>query len=699
MSDVRATASVSPPTSASTPRWFDVTVIAGAIALTSVTGIGMVLAMAGHFHWWIALGVGGVVTVAAVWTSIRLLTPTSQDGPPCHWWAIAAVAVALFSCGWAWFAPSEHVLIDRDPGSYVATARWLSTHGTLEVENAKSAFAGVPGLTFDSAAVYDMHDGRLQFQFDHGASVAAATAEGALGTWGLWRIGGFVGAWGLLALFAVAVLVTRRPWAGLVVMVGVGASLPYIGISRDLYSEPFVLLLLWAGVLACAIGFLRSSWWFTAVGALMVGATTWFRIDGLLYVAILIALTGLATLVRDTEVRRVRLRQMVVAWIAAAVAVVLSFVDLRRFAGQYATLLRSQYLQLGALCVAAGVVMVALAVAWPRMVTRLRWSDPGRSRVATALGAVVAVVMLAALWVRPLVQTARSVPMWGTLNAVQVAEGHPLDPTRTYAEHSLVWMSWYLGPVLLLSGVIGAGLLTRRFVRGTVGAAGAAVLGLLVVGGGLYWWNPNITADHLWVMRRFVPAAIPALLIAATAAVACAIPLLARWLPSRWPGIVAVVLTVVGLVFVIDATAPVALPTEQRGMESVVKQACTLLGPRAAVIVVGDTERNVLPQSIRSWCNVPVAASVHVKLTPDQLAGFRVAAARSGRLPRLVSFDRSAVRNLPVRIDGSSSPIVPPRRLEHTLTRRPGRYLDSKEDFYLPARLQLVVSSPVPAND
>src|SRR5262249_55523996 len=103
--------------------------------------------------------------------------------------------------------------------------------------------------------------------------------------------------------------------------------------------------------------------------------------------------------------------------------------------------------------------------------------------------------------------------------------GLPIDGTRGYVEHSLSWVSWYLGwPLLAAAGVAAVVLTWRglgrpgvRWLPRLLGCAGAAAPTLL---------GPGITPDRPWADRRLVVGVIPAMVLLATWA--CAE--LVRWL-------------------------------------------------------------------------------------------------------------------------------------------------------------------------
>ncbi len=112
------------------------------------------------------------------------------------------------------------------------------------------------------------------------------------------------------------------------------------------------------------------------------------------------------------------------------------------------------------------------------------------------------------------------------LEEIQRREGLPIDATRTYAEFSMEWLSWYVGVPILLLGCLGvAAAVFRALGRDMSWSVRTACLSLLVPAA-VYIYRPSINPDHIWAMRRFLPIVIPGFLISAM--------VVAGWLTSRF---------------------------------------------------------------------------------------------------------------------------------------------------------------------
>ena len=130
-------------------------------------------------------------------------------------------------------------------------------------------------------------------------------------------------------------------------------------------------------------------------------------------------------------------------------------------------------------------------------------SDSWRGARVRRGAAWVVGVTLAIAWVfRPLGPRETWAPGPSVLNFVatlQKASGLPVQANRTYAEQTMRWLEWYIGPVALGLAIAGMCILVLRSIRG---GSGAAAILLFELGGvtALYLWNPNVVPDQ--VSRR-----------------------------------------------------------------------------------------------------------------------------------------------------------------------------------------------------
>jgi hypothetical protein len=259
-----------------------------------------------------------------------------------------------------------------------------------------------------------------------------------------------------------------------------------------------------------------------------------------------------------------------------------------------------------------------------------------------------------------------------------------VDATRAYWERSMVWMGWYLGPVTVAAAIIAAALLARALVRrrSVDALAGVALLGPMSV---LYLWRAHATPDQVWVMRRFLISALPALVLLAFGLVAA----LARWLPPRLPRLVplsaALAIGSIGVAYPLMAVVPVAAMTEQRGDLKVVEDACRIVGPHAAIVVLRDPRGHLYktaPPALRGWCGATVAVAASKNPNPADLMHLAALSATRGLTLWVVAGTSATIRSVfPNTSIARTREVTDAHLLERTLLSRPKHY--ASEHFSL----------------
>jgi len=289
--------------------------------------------------------------------------------------------------------------------------------------------------------------------------------------------------------------------------------------------------------------------------------------------------------------------------------------------------------------------------------------------------------------------------------ALQLRQGLPVDGGRTYAEHSVQWVSWWLGVPALVLALAGAAWLAAR--AGAAWRDGAPLppwTGPLVVALGstaLTLYRPGITPDHPWADRRLVPVVLPATVVLATAALAVGVRALTRagaptggrgpvrGLPKRAPAAlrvaVAACAAAVLLVPAALATAPVAGERTERGEVAAVRRACAAFGPADTAVLLGSRAGNEWPQVLRGVCGVPalaVRATRARAVPPGTLDRVVRGIEAAGRRPVLVTADGERVLS---DVGARARRVVDLRTTEDArlLTRRPGAGVPLDVDLWL----------------
>ncbi|MGB7982792.1 MAG: hypothetical protein WCF36_18580, partial [Candidatus Nanopelagicales bacterium] len=513
----------------------------------------------------------------------------------------------------------EVLLVQRDPGFLTLQGAWLVDHTDprIPIQTAAEVAAAVPSARVTSDAFWLVGD-HLDAQGAKAFPALIAMVGWAAGLRGVLAANLLIGTVGLLAVYDVARRLIGPRW-GLVPMVGLALSTPMIYFSRSAFTEPTNIVLTFGG-LAVLWGASRDPrMWRFALGGAMVGATALSRIDGAAVSAGLILGLGVVAVAAGRSQRRTWLRGLVVASAMALLMVGLGYLDLARNSPGYLADHRSLYVQLIGLLVACLVAVAGLGALLH--VGRLHpWMVAHRSMLAgVAAGSVVlGAVLLASrpLWLQRNLIEPGSGQAW-FIAAAQRAAGVAVEGTRSYDEMTVTWLVWYLGPITVLLAVIGAALMLRGAV---LRWRPELVVFLATVGvpALLYLYRPAITPDHIWAMRRFLPAVLPAVLLCA----AWVLPAVFQASRTRGQRIGAWSLVVSILLAPLVTWGTLVTTTEYGGRADQVAEICTQVQGGRVVVVRGQSPP-WLP-TLRIRCDADV-----VEVGPDtsraELAAIRAA--------------------------------------------------------------------------
>ncbi len=665
------------------PRWFELAVLSAAAFIAGFGLAALALAVVSSFSVVLVIAVSLNAGLLCVLGVLRLpeRASSAKAGPS----AIAAVAITVVVVaamttmnGWA---KAQHVLTDRDPGVYLVTGKWLAEQGQLPVEAAVGPFArsdavdpappvksgGSPLGFFPSGYPDDPSPtAELQPQFVHLYPSLLGTADWIGGNRLAQSLPALIGGVALLALFVLAAR-WMQPWAAAGATIAVAVSLPQAFFSRDTFSEVPVQLFLCAGIALAVRAFDGDDDRIgpALVAGILLGASVATRVDAL------IALVAVPLWMSARWIERPRLvsRRVLFLGVGATVGIAVAVVDLLWRSRPYYELHRTEILSQVALFVAATIAAFGAALLIPRWAS-LRTHVTRWRRPIAWVGAIATVAVGAFAWfVRPHIETTTETAN-GLVEFLQNAEGLAINSLRRYYEHSMEWLSWYLGPVTLALGVLGVAIAVWWVVLGRGRRSGLALaLGVFLAPTVVYLWRARAVPDQMWVMRRFLPVTIPGV------AIACFAVLGIMWRTRDVLfRVLAVLVGISAVVVPAVVLQPVWRASTQKGMQAATDVLCAQIGPDAAVVVLQDNGLDqVMTQTIRSWCDVPAAGATDLF---DAVAARQLAARWRplGRQLVVVGSDPahvSAVAPVPV-VDIQ---VTNPRELEQTLTRVPSHYV------------------------
>ncbi|HEX3715835.1 MAG TPA: hypothetical protein VHV09_23790 [Trebonia sp.] len=562
---------------------------------------------------WLALT---AAAVPYVWRRIPSVTGsadwgTSGEGqakPTPRWvlWTLAGIAIVFGAVQAAYHG--QFVIVQLDAASYMQFANWISHHGSLPIPNNAAAFGNAPGLTYASAAFYQV-----------GSSIVPQFMAGLpmLLSLGFWAGGARVALFwapvlGALGLFTFGGLVARLVgprWAPLATVV-LGIGLPESYTARNTYSETLAQIL-FLGALCLWIdaqradrgeedaGRYRSHWKTHArsashvlagVTGLLFGITLLVRIDGPADILLVVPYCGLLVLRRQ--------RQVIALVAGLVIGLLYGAVDGAFLTRPYLEV-NHQSVKYMIVAFALAIVVTAAAVWWlRRRGSELRFV-PGR-RLLNAV-TVLPFVIIAAFLVRPYVER-----NWHALQ---------------YAPLSLHWIYWYAGAAAIVLGVIASAMIGRRCMKGE---APLWVLPLLTFAWAICWFllRPAITPHQPYASRRLVPAVLPGLILLAVWLIA--------WLTRKSRAVhlvnvpaylqrsprVFVTAVCAAAIFLPPLIGNYGLGIKAGGLGTTrtyvgevaaVDAICKAIPANSSVLIADYTLNQNFAQAIRGTCDVPVA--------------------------------------------------------------------------------------------
>jgi hypothetical protein len=439
-------------------------------------------------------------TAIVVLLTWRLL----PSGRACDWrTAMGSMAAVVVAGGWFLLnLPylSERVQVNRDPSVYTLAAMWLLDHTSPSIP--------VHELS-SSAPGFGRVDGALGPQGYHLVSGISASAGWLFGEeavlWGNLACGAAT----LLGLYVLGTRVLGALWA-LIPVLGLAGSLPMLEFSRALYSEPIAMTFTFLGTTLLWDAWKRDRVAEYLLAGAAFGGVSLARIDGTLpLLGVLVGLTVAAFLhPRRNESRRRWAAPLVL--LGSLPGVLLGFADALLHSGPYIVSLHERLVLLGAALGVSAVISLIGAL----LPIRTDWlAGIGRGlRLAATAGAVFAAVAFLVLLSRPWWYVGHTALDNGLVRAAQERDGLPVEGTRSYAEETFQWLSWYYGWPVVLTGL--AGLLVWLVIGARRRSDLLWLSALFLPSAVLYLTEPNITPDQIWAMRRFLPVVIPGMLLA-----------------------------------------------------------------------------------------------------------------------------------------------------------------------------------------
>lgn len=457
------------------------------LGIALLTPVLVVVAWLGLFDvWWLGIIGWGGVAIGLWHRPLRVEGGRSVDLAD----AIALLAAVVFAIAAA-SGRDETLGAGRDQQVYAESAVALSARGSASASYAflddadRSLLRSLGGVqVLGLTRVHNGVDQPIRTTHPLGWPVWLALAYASFGIEGLYAANAAVFAFGGLLLFVLLrrLVVPGIAVAATCVFLALPSSLWIAGISL---SEPLAMTLLLAVPLVGSAGLDRSRW---RIAALLAAATL-VRMDAALLIPVSIVAAMFACVGASTP--PVAARRFAVIQLAGFAAVLLVYRAL--FPGYLYSVLQ----EAATIAAASLALTMASALLTPGAIGRLRRA------IVAAPTQVIAMAILVLLFI----YAAAVRPMLEPYSIIRQVSG--LDGQRDFREESLLNLAAYVSWPVLLFALAG---ICYAIQRNWLGRRGLFRSLLLLIGVGpalLYLWSPQVSPDHPWAIRRFVPTIIP----------------------------------------------------------------------------------------------------------------------------------------------------------------------------------------------
>lgn len=464
---------------------FSLYVTAG-VAVWSFVLIALVLVNLYQSAW---VGVMGWIAAAYMFWSLKKNQPSLFSTAKLS----GGLALILFFASIVYLGfPTESIYIDRDQGVYTNHAIYMANHGRSDIfypwpENLNALFgpswAGFPGF-------FGFYP-RMIGQFPHGFTIWLSQAYASFGYFGLVRLNG------VFALLAAAIfyqlvriILPQRYALGATFLFAFNPA--QIWLARITLAEVLVQLFVLSGLLLLTLAIKDQNKILARWGGIFVAFSALIRLDSFMLLPLLMLAHLLHKTITSTEKRgssEVWRTLYETAFPLFALSYMYYHVINPWYYAAHQSIIQP--------AVVASGILLALLLFLPRFVL-VKMSAAIRSRLFV-FGLSFAVLLLAVFgyWVRPQLEPFALLPN---------------SNSRSFIELTLVNLAQYLSFPAVWIAIPGWLALAWAMLRKN---AETHLIALWIVGGGsalIYLYNPHVTPDHFWAIRRFVPMVIPALI-------------------------------------------------------------------------------------------------------------------------------------------------------------------------------------------
>jgi len=515
------------------------------------------------------------------------------------------------------FLSSQHVHVNRDPAIYSVAGLHLINSESVLIDKS-GLLDGVEGITEKSPGFTpsEKRPDKIYAQSSHLLPSFLALGGSVGGNSFLLHLNPIFGGIAIFAVFGLARLIMRSRWA-LVASMAFSVSLPLIYFSRDTYTEPLLAGLVFGALAMMATAYKYKKVMFWAFAGLLAGAAMLTRADAALSVIGLVVGAGLLMILANKGERKYALEGALSFFSVFGALSFAAWYDLFYFSTKYYNDLGGKITALYALLVVTSAALILLTIiSWKTNLFVWLHERTKRWRVKVAVISFIAGSVFLAF--RPLwLENERSGLINHLTEGLQALYGMDVNGYRDYAEITINWMVWYIGPVLVVLSVAGFAFaihkaLTSRNIIWVISLASILAVSIL------YFVRPSITPDQIWAARRFLPVTLPGIAIFG----ALGLQMLNDWKRKKIFGLqtrsVAIVLAVLAITFPLTVSYPF-LPIRTWSTQlTQIDRTCDAVPKNAAIVWYGTAGRHLL-RPIDAVCNIDNFRATHSMYDKDSM--------------------------------------------------------------------------------
>jgi hypothetical protein len=424
---------------------------------------------------------------------------------------IAATLMLIFVILWGIFNSfytSQNIYQYRDPSVYNITARWLVDNDSLVIpldttlsEGTEEEFinqdSGFHPATDDSSRLYPQG---LHLLPAFSASIGRFSNVSYA-----FKANVIIAAIALLVFYAFmrSFILPRYALLGTITL---SFTLPFLYFSRDMYTEPLLLLFVFSGLLTTRFAMTSTSRLVWMISGMCFGATTLVRADSYFIFIGAVSFVTIYLASASKTKRMKKLEELLIFGSALVVFSIIGLLDLSQLSKYYFHTLKLQNFALVFYLLSAmtAISLMIVALCWRTKLLKKTKKLKSIRTVNAVLFLVPAMIFLVSL-----------VPTIGGRISYEIRDiaafQSPIIIKNTLSsgiENPLNWFVWYLGLPISVLAVLGL-LKALKYGMQDKKQYTLLFLGIFLSLLFLYLYDPRITSDHVWASRRFLPIIFP----------------------------------------------------------------------------------------------------------------------------------------------------------------------------------------------